>query len=58
MLPLRVLVVSVLPRCSKPGSQRDELELRDMAKRLSLLYVLLRDLGTAQLRRTYRVRRR
>ena len=55
MLSLGVLVVPVLPGCSKPGTERHELELCHMDGRPRLLHDLLRVLGTAQLCRTYRV---
>ena len=58
MLPHGILGIPVLPGCSKPGAERNELELRDMDKRSRLLHDLLRVLGAAQLRRTYRVRQK
>ena len=55
VLPHSILDISIFPGCSKPGAERNELELRDMDKRPRLLHDLLRNLGTAQLRRAYRV---
>ena len=55
VLPHSILDIPIFPGCSKPGAERNELELRDMDKRARLLHDLLRILGTAQLRRTHRL---
>lgn len=58
MLSRGVLDIPILPSWSKPGSEGDELELRDMDGRARLLHDLLRRLGTAHVHRAYRIRQK